>query len=353
METPQDSPSQADSTPSGCVRPYLTKSGLTVRCQSRVRSQCPSCAELYRGDWAAIARSGVFDGPVQNFRFYLLTLTAPSFGAVHRVPNSEGERVRRCGCGVQHVFAHADLSGVPLDVVSYDYAGLVAWNRDSGLLWDRTRRRLRDYWPTVEFFVVREWQARGTLHLHAIVRIARSEAPRPYRLEDAARTASAFSLVDGSLVLWGEVSDCKAFRAEGDGAKTIWYLSKALNYVLKDAVKSTGGGSSSWRHLSRLSAAARSMRCSRECESRDCVSRTHQRYGARGHVVSASRRTKNRTGWSFTGMTRKRQRELRSEWVAARAARAESVPAEWAVGVLEAGAVRAVRELRSRVDVIP
>ncbi len=78
MATPQDTAAQADSTPSGCVRPFLTKSGLTVRCQSRVRSQCPSCAELYRGDWAAIARSGVFDGPGQAFGFYLLTLMAPS-----------------------------------------------------------------------------------------------------------------------------------------------------------------------------------------------------------------------------------------------------------------------------------
>lgn len=95
------------------------------------------------------------------------------------------------------------------------------------------------------------------------------------------------------------------------------------------------------------------MRCSPLCVPRDCPSHTHTRYGARGHVVSASRRTKNRTGWSFTGMTRKRQRELRSEWVAARAARAESASKEWVVGVLEAGAGRAVRELRSRVDVVP
>jgi len=353
MATPQDTPTQEDYTPSGCVRPFLTKSGLTVRCQSRVRSQCPSCAELYRGDWAAIARSGVFDGPVQDFRFYLLTLTAPSFGRVHRVPKLEGGRVGRCGCGVVHTVADADLRGVPLDLASYDYAGLVAWNRDSGLLWDRTRRRLRDYWPSVEFFAVREWQDRGALHLHALVRIARSEAPRPAVLGDAARTATAFSLVEGVLVSWGELGDCQAFRADGDAAKTIWYLSKALNYVLKDAVLASGGGSKAWAHLSRLSVAARSMRCSPSCVPRDCVSRTHQRYGARGHVVSASRRTRHRSGWSFTGMTRKKQRELRREWVASRAAGAETAPAEQVVAALEAEAVRAVRELRARLDPVP
>ena len=324
-----------------------------VRCQSCVRSQCASCAELYRGDWAAIARSGVFDGPVQNYRFYLLTLTAPSFGRVHRVPKMEGAKVQRCGCDARHTLADGDLRGVPLDVASYDYAGLVAWNRDSGLLWDRTRRRLRDYWPSVEFFVVREWQDRGALHLHTLVRIARSEAPRPGLLGESARTATAFSKVDGALVSWGEQGDCQAFRADCDGAKTIWYLSKALNYVLKDAVRASGGGSRSWGHLARLSTAARVMRCSPGCAPRDCPSHTHTRYGARGHVVSASRRTKSRTGWSFTGMTRKRQREQRSEWVAARAARAESAPAERVVAVLEAGSVRAVSELRARVGSIP
>lgn len=80
----------------GCLRPYLTKTGVWVRCGSRVTSVCASCAELYRGDWAAIARSGVFDGPVQDFRFYLLTLTAPSFGSVHRVPRGETARPVRC-----------------------------------------------------------------------------------------------------------------------------------------------------------------------------------------------------------------------------------------------------------------
>ena len=91
-----------------------------MRCQSRVRSQYPSCAELYRGDCTAVARPGVFDGPVQNFRFYLLTLTAPSFGCVHRVPKAEGAKIPRCGRGALHSEADGDLRGMPLDVASYD-----------------------------------------------------------------------------------------------------------------------------------------------------------------------------------------------------------------------------------------
>lgn len=340
--------------PAGCSNPFRTTSGLYVRCQSRLRSKCESCAELYRGDWAAIARSGVFDGPVERYRFYLLTLTAPSFGRVHRVPKGAASSVRVCGCGVRHSVADADLRGVPVDMAGYDYAGLVAWNRDSGLLWDRTRRRLRDRWESVEFFIVREWQERGALHLHAIIRIDRLGSPDPRMLAEAARTATAFSMVDGALVEWGSQVDCKAFRADGDGAKTIWYLSKALNYVLKDTARdSEGGRARSWQHVARLADAARAMRCSPGCEPDKCRSRTHDRFGARGHVVSASRRTSTRTGWSFTGLTRRVQRMLRTEWVATRAKGSSTSPVPTGETVSEHHARRAQLELLATPSNVP
>ena len=307
-----------------CSRPFEVQPGVFVRCRTRVKSKCASCAELYRGDWAAIARSGVFDGPVQNFRFYLLTLTAPSFGRVHRVPKSPDAPARVCGCRVVHTVGDVGLRGVPLDADSYDYAGQVAWNRDSGLLWDRTRRRIRDRWDSTEFFIVREWQERGVLHVHALVRISRSESPDAVTLGEAARSAVAASKADGTVVGWGDQGRCDAFRADGDGARTIWYLSKALNYVMKDTARAAlGGHNGTWSHLVRLDAAARSMRCSVECVPYSCSSRIHSSYGSRSHVVSASRRTSHRTGWSFTGLTRKVQRAFRAAWASTRAQAAQ------------------------------
>ncbi len=298
-----------------CSRPVQTKTGDWVRCGSRVKSRCPSCAELYRGDWAAIARSGIFDGPVEHFRFYLLTLTAPSFGRVHRVPRAVDTRAARCGCGEPHTVADSGLRGVPLDPATYDYAGQVAWNRDAGTLWDRTRRRLRDRWDSLEYFIVREWQDRGTLHVHALLRVELREAPSAVDLGAAAQSAVAFSTVDGALVSWGEQSQCDVFRADGEGAKTVWYLSKALNYVMKDTARAgLGGVNQAWHHLAALDRAARSMRCSPDCVPANCTSQVHERHGARSHVVSASRRTKHRSGWSFTGLTRTLQRRLRAEW---------------------------------------
>lgn len=310
--TPEDNAARSTVLERGCSAPVKTTTGVWVRCGSRIKSKCGSCAELYRGDWAAIARSGVFDGPVDQYRFYLLTLTAPSFGGVHRVPR---EGSAKCRCGRVHDAKDVGLRGVPLDGSTYDYAGQVAWNRDAGVLWDRTRRRLRDRWDSLEYFIVREWQDRGVLHVHALVRIARLEAPRQESLREAARTATAVSKVDGTVVEWGEQADCKAFRADGDGAKTIWYLSKALSYVLKDVASGAGEVPLAvWRHQVALGDAARRMRCAAGCEPQNCSSLVHQRYGSRSQVVSASRRTSKRPGWSFTGLTRTVQRQLRRAW---------------------------------------
>lgn len=308
---------------------------MSVRCGSRVKSKCQGCAELYRGDWAAIARSGVFDGPAERYGFYLLTLTAPSFGRVHRVPNvAKGERNvdRRCSCGVWHGVDDAGLLGVAVDPESYDYAGQAAWNRDMGILWTNTVRRLRDRWPGVEFFIVREAQARGVLHTHVLVRIPREEAPGAAELRDAARSAVAFSKIDGVMLEWGEQAKCERFRADGDGGKAIWYLSKALNYVLKDVVIASGEAGAAWLHLGRLHASALTMRCSRACEPSSCGKAVHRRYGMRSHVVSQSRRSQSRPGWSFTGLNRTVQRRLRREWWLARtadtAAAAQAEPVE-------------------------
>lgn len=131
-------------------------------------------------------------------------------------------------------------------------------------------------------------------------------------LGETARSASAASRISGELVGWGSQWDCQAFRADGEGARTIWYLSKALNYAMKDTAKAAPEGDTrAWRHLAALAGAARRMRRSSSCVPQDCPSAVHERYGSRSHVVSASHRMKYRTGWSFTGLMRTMQRRFR------------------------------------------
>lgn len=86
---------------------------------------------------------------------------------------------------------------------------------------------------------------------------------------------------------------------------------------MKDTAKAAPAGDiRAWRHLAELAGAARRMRFSPGCEPQNCLSAVHDRYGSKSHVVSASLRTKHRTGWSFTGLTRTLQWHLRAAWYA-------------------------------------
>lgn len=62
---------------------------LLKACGSRRESVCPPCASLYRGDAFALVAAGLRGGKdipetISDHPAVLLTLTAPSFGAVHR-----------------------------------------------------------------------------------------------------------------------------------------------------------------------------------------------------------------------------------------------------------------------------
>lgn len=60
-----------------------------ARCGSRLVRQCASCSKLAQKDYQKIIQSGFTDADPRLYRFFLLTLTAPSFGPIHYVP---GER---------------------------------------------------------------------------------------------------------------------------------------------------------------------------------------------------------------------------------------------------------------------
>jgi len=174
---------------------------FAVGCRNRRESVCPACAFLHHGDTYQIVVSGLAGGKgvpvdVVSHPRVFVTLTAPSFGAVHRAAGADGARCRpRRGGGVcAHGAAlscsarHADadpLVGVPLCAECYDYAGAVLWNASLGRLWHDaviyTRRELaksagiavralREH-ARVSFAKVVEFQRRGSVHLHAVVRI--------------------------------------------------------------------------------------------------------------------------------------------------------------------------------------
>src|SRR5512132_4339012 len=96
-------------------------SSLLKCCGNRREAVCPSCAETYRGDAYQLVAAGLRGGKgvpesVTDHPIVFVTLTAPSFGAVHsrRVAGGDAQRCRprrhaevcrhgvRLSCGAIH-----------------------------------------------------------------------------------------------------------------------------------------------------------------------------------------------------------------------------------------------------------
>ncbi|MEV4835429.1 replication initiator [Nonomuraea sp. NPDC049486] len=180
---------------------------LLLRCGNRRASRCPACAETYRADTYHLIRAGLLGGSkgvpdtVRAHPKVFATLTAPSFGPVHRGPDKHGTRrvchPRRSGpaCFERH---HADDErlGQPLDPDAYDYIGHVLWNAYAGELWRRFTTYLRRHLAAsagmthaafnrqvrVSFAKVAEYQARGVVHFHAIIRLDGRDPDQPAEL---------------------------------------------------------------------------------------------------------------------------------------------------------------------------
>lgn len=165
---------------------------LRVACGNRRASRCPSCAWTYAGDVYHLIRAGIsgdprmgISGQIRQHPGVFATLTAPSFGPVHNRPASG-----RCRCGAQHTDDDPAL-GTALDPERYDYAGAVLWNNHAGDLWRRftiylrrevaaraglTQSALKEV-CRVSFGKVAEFQKRGAVHFHAVVRLDGPDGP--------------------------------------------------------------------------------------------------------------------------------------------------------------------------------
>ncbi|QKV69912.1 replication initiation protein [Streptomyces harbinensis] len=165
---------------------------LRIACGNRRASRCPSCAYTYAGDTFHLIRAGLTGDErkhvptsVRAHPKVFTTLTAPSFGAVHNRPGN-----RPCRCGTHHPDTSPVL-GTPLDPDGYDYAGAVLFNNHAGDLWRRFTNRLRREIAAragltqtamrevarVSFGKVAEFQRRGAIHFHAIIRIDGPDGP--------------------------------------------------------------------------------------------------------------------------------------------------------------------------------
>jgi replication initiator protein RepSA len=159
---------------------------LLVRCGNRRAERCPSCAYEYAGDMYQLVYAGLAGGrkgvpeSVADHPQVFAMLTAPSFGPVHH-RRDDG---RPCRCGRRHAEDDPLLGGA-LDPETYDYEGAVLWNWHAPGLWNRfvtelvrvlaahaglSEREVREL-VRVAYAKVAEFQGRGLVHFHAIIRL--------------------------------------------------------------------------------------------------------------------------------------------------------------------------------------
>ena len=185
--------------------------GVThVRCGNRRASVCPSCSREYAADMFHLIRAGAVGGKtvpesVAENPLVFATVTAPSFGIVHGSrdhgrrchPATRGPSVCSHGRSRTCHAAHGDddkLLGQPLCRDCYDYASHVVWQYLAPDLWRRftiTLRRLvakalgvpatrLDEVATVQYAKVAEYQRRGAIHFHALVRLDGPKSPEGF-----------------------------------------------------------------------------------------------------------------------------------------------------------------------------
>ncbi|MFC9973488.1 replication initiator [Spirillospora sp. NPDC127200] len=238
---------------------------LRVACKTRRASRCPACAEIYRADTYQLVRAGLTGGKgvpatVAEHPAAFVTLTAPSFGPVHAHRQKAGGGVTLCrprrnagtcahgrplSCTVRHAPDDPRL-GQPLCPGCYDYAGSVLFNALAPELWRRftmalrrrvaksaglTLREAREV-LAISFAKVAEYQRRGVVHFHAVVRFDGAEGPSSAPpawataelLDDAVQhaaqavtvTTPAASGLPSRSLAWGSQIDIRSITSSGD-----------------------------------------------------------------------------------------------------------------------------------------
>jgi hypothetical protein len=197
---------------------------LMVRCGNRREACCPSCAHEYGGDMWQLVYAGMAGGrkgvpeQVAEHPQVFATLTAPSFGPVH----TRRDDGRACRCGKRHDLDDP-LLGEAIDPATYDYEGAVLWNWHAPGLWNRFTVELvrvlarraglseREWRKLVRvaYAKVAEFQARGLVHFHVIVRLdgAQDRATAPGVNVSAAELCDAIGEAAARSSLTGDAGD--------------------------------------------------------------------------------------------------------------------------------------------------
>jgi hypothetical protein len=265
-------------------------------CGNRRDRACPGCAETYRRDAFQLIRAGLVGGKgipvtVSVHPAVFATFTAPSFGPVHARPVRHHTCTDRlhCRCKPEPCHARRDVGtcphgrpaacwrrhspgdarlGQPLCPDCYDYAAHAVWNNAAGELWRRTKQDIERHLaalarrrglPSIRLShgKAAEYQARGAVHFHVLLRLDGIDSADTDRiipppagitvadLEDAIRrtarvisyrTESHPASPAGWVIGWGAELDIRVISMRGTGTVTDRAVA---SYLAKYSTKGT------------------------------------------------------------------------------------------------------------------
>jgi hypothetical protein len=337
---------------------------LLKACGQRRATRCPTCSATYQADAYQLVAAGLRGGKgipetVSGHPMVFVTLTAPSFGAVHtrRPTEANPSPCQRAQGMCQHDLPRScpavhepddGAIGQPICAECFEYPAAVLWNAHAGELWRRTtigiaralanlagipRGELRRTVRT-SFAKVVEYQRRGSVHVHTVVRLdaagdINAAPPAPF---DADLLAVAVARAVRSVTVpapstagvvgsfrWGPQLDLRPIGDDGAVPKAV------AGYLAKYATKSTDPAGLLDRrvragdlesldealspHLARMVRTAWDLGGLRELEHLRLRNWAHT-LGFRGHWLTKSR------AWSTTFAA---LRSSRREWQRANA----------------------------------
>lgn len=318
---------------------------LHVPCGNRRASICPACSRVYARDTFELIRAGIAGGKqvpahVADNPLIFLTLTAPSFGHVHRAhdgrpcrPRSHDQRCehgRPAGCFTTHDDTDPSV-GAPLCPDCYDLDTAIIWQWWAPELWRRftiaLRRRLAEHLHTpetrlkdlasVQYAKVAEPQRRGAMHFHALIRLdgpahAGTGSPAPEHITaddlatlaiEAAETVTVTAPpVDGDdverILRFGAQVDARRVRtyARTDNPDGPLTAEQVAGYIAKYATKTIIDGTpgQAW-HLQQQREHCRTLHgraiaADPENSPYRLLGKWAHMLGFRGHFSSKSRR---------------------------------------------------------------
>ncbi|MFG3065268.1 replication initiator [Streptomyces sp. NPDC048231] len=243
---------------------------LLVRCGNRRVTRCPASSTVYRYDTYQLIAAGLRGGKtvptsVATHPRVFATLTAPGFGPVHNQPDTG-----RCHCDQVHPDDDR-LLGTPLDPERYDYTGAVLWNAHAPALWARftthlrreiakaaglTQRALRHH-ATLSYAKVAEYQNRGQVHFHAVIRLDGPTGPTStppdwastQLLDHAVRAAATRTRVAHESQSQQPRGDAPGARQAGQGDQSVFRFGRQIDVRAIRGTNFTGGGPVTERHV--------------------------------------------------------------------------------------------------------